>query len=425
MVGMKLSLYILIVLLPLLFFTPKAHAQTIKPACLWEICSVDTMKMSRDRARENANNPAYDTEISRQLQDVKDTEATHVAIGTAYDEEFVPYLKRWVAIARQKGLKVWFRGNWSSWEGWFDHAKTMTPQEHITQTATFIKTHPELFENGDIFDACPECEGSGKWPQTAKDQEYRDFIKQQHASSSAAFAAIGKKVRTDLPTMIGGHAKDVMDQATINDLNKTVSIDHYVKDRANMKLYIDYFRDTFGAKTMVSEFGAPIPDINGDMTEDQQAAYVNEILQELYKQKSSVVGLNYFVLNDGSTELENMDGSKRKVYDILKSYFSPMTIKGTVTNTLGDPLKDIQISASDGAQIKTDRNGKYELVVPAQPLTLSINSTVYPSTSSAVAVPASREAVIKDFQLRPLKPDAIYQIREYLQKMKLAKFRNH
>jgi hypothetical protein len=408
--------------------TPQPAKQETKNSCLWEICSVDTMKISRDRARENEANPTFDTEIKREMQMIKATGAQYVALGTPYDEEFIPYLKRWVTIARSEGLHVWFRGNWSGWEGWFDYPKTMTPKEHLQKTAIFIKTHAELFQNGDIFDACPECEGSNKWPQNLMDQEYRDFIKEQRATNSAAFAAIGKDVRTDIPTMIGGHAKDVLDQETIDALDHHVAIDHYVKDLATMQEYINYFRDTFQSKVMISEFGAPVPDLNGNMNEDEQAAFVESILSELYKQKDTVMGLNYFVLNDGSTTLTNDDGSKRKVYETLRSYFSPQTIKGTVTNTLGDPLKDIAVVSSESAtQTKTDTKGQYILTIPAKDQTLSTTSTTYTSTSSAITVNKNREVITKDFVVKPLYPDAIYQIREFLQKVRLerAKTRTH
>ncbi|MDP3888564.1 MAG: hypothetical protein Q8Q24_00825, partial [bacterium] len=90
---------------------------------IMEFKSIDTMKYSRDIAREKLNDPSFDKVIDTQVKNIADTGATHVAIATPYDEEFLPILKRWVSSARKYNLKVWFRGNWSGWEGWFDYPK--------------------------------------------------------------------------------------------------------------------------------------------------------------------------------------------------------------------------------------------------------------------------------------------------------------
>lgn len=79
----------------------------------WAFQSVDTMKHSRDLAREKLHDDSYDAVIDREVRSIADIGATHVAIATPYDEEFVPYLKRWVSAARKYHLAVWFRGNFS------------------------------------------------------------------------------------------------------------------------------------------------------------------------------------------------------------------------------------------------------------------------------------------------------------------------
>lgn len=410
-----------------LLITPHAHAQTTTTTassstapCIWQICSVDTMKMSRDDARQYGNDPSFDATISAQMQLIKGTGANYVAIDTPYDSEFIPYLTRWVTIARQNGLKVWFRGNWSGWEGWFDYPKTVTPSQHIQMTYNFIKSNPSLFANGDIFDACPECDMAGYWPETASDGAYTDFIQQETASNAAAFKSIGKNVITNITSVIGGHAKTIMDQATVNALDGVVSIDHYVPDVATMSAYINYFNTAFHAKTMVAEFGAPIPDINGNMTEDQQASFVDSILNDLYLQKNMVVGLNYYVLNNGSTALVNSDGSKREVYNTLREYFSPGTIVGKVTDNLGTPLANIPITASDSATVTTtDIDGNYQLVVPAEPTTITIDDQSYASASSTVAFSDDTRTVEQNFTLTPVSSSSANTLAELTRQLNL------
>src|SRR5690606_12731663 len=96
----------------ILFAIPKT-SYTASPEQLWEIRAVDTMKFSRDAAREDIP----DSAIIAELTAIKQVGATHVGIATPYDEEFYPMLKRWVEHARDLDLKIWFRGNFSGWEG--------------------------------------------------------------------------------------------------------------------------------------------------------------------------------------------------------------------------------------------------------------------------------------------------------------------
>src|SRR3989344_1486296 len=82
-------------------------ATYLKPTLkFWQVQAVDTMKFSRDMARAKLNDPEFDVVINQQIHAIADTGANYVAIGTPYDDEFVPILKRWVAAARRYGLSV-------------------------------------------------------------------------------------------------------------------------------------------------------------------------------------------------------------------------------------------------------------------------------------------------------------------------------
>lgn len=117
----KLFTYIVVVFS--FFLGPNfTYASNTHPE-LWPVRSIDTMKTSRDKARAELNNPDFDTQIEKELTLIKEIGANYVAIDTPYDKEFLPFLKRWISLARKMGLKVWFRGNWSNWEGWFEYEK--------------------------------------------------------------------------------------------------------------------------------------------------------------------------------------------------------------------------------------------------------------------------------------------------------------
>ena len=152
--------FILLILLFLSLSVNTAHAQEKTKPTWWKIQSIDTMKYSRDKAREKLADPSFDAIIEMQIRDIAQTGATHVAIGTPYDNEFLPFLKRWVDTARKYNLKIWFRGNFSGWEGWFDYPP-ISREEHLKLTEKFIKENNNLFKDGDIFISCPECENGG------------------------------------------------------------------------------------------------------------------------------------------------------------------------------------------------------------------------------------------------------------------------
>lgn len=333
---------------------------------LWKYQCIDTMKTSRDRARSWGGRKDVSELIEKEVKIISEIGANCIVIDTPYDDEFVPFLKSWVGIARKYDLSVWFRGNWSQWEGWFDYPKEMTPREHLTKTSQFITNHSDLFADGDAFDPCPECEGNGYWRVPDDNEEFREFKRSQKRALDEVFDKIGKKVITNRLSVIGGRAKDVFDAKTYDALDHEVTIDHYVESAALMEEYIRYFADEFNTKTFVGEFGAPIPDINGPMDEEKQAAFIDEVFAVLYTNRTNVIGVNYWVLTDGTTALLNPDGTARKAVEVLKNYFLPARISGVIVNTIDENLSAMKIRTSDGtAQTTSDESGRFQLTVPA------------------------------------------------------------
>ncbi|MDP3941875.1 MAG: hypothetical protein Q8Q49_06230 [bacterium] len=327
----------------LMFLLPKEQAAT-SSSKLWSVQAVDTMKYSRDPSREKLNDPSYDLVIAKQVQDVARIGATHIAIATPYDEEFLPIMKRWVQAARRNQLKVWFRGNLSGWEKWFGYSK-ITREEHIAKTKAFILNHPELFEDGDIFMGCPECEngGPGDPRQTGDVAAYRRFLIQEHASMRDAFRQIGKNVTVDYNSMNGDVARLVMDRDTTSELGGTVVIDHYVRTPEQLVRDVQEIARDSGGSVILGEFGVPILDINGQMTEDEQANWVSDALKLLVS-VPELKGINYWVNLGGSTSLYNQDGSPRKVVGTLTAYFNPKILSIRIVDPLGDEIGNATVS---------------------------------------------------------------------------------
>ena len=327
---------------------------------MWPIQSIDTMKYSRDIARERLHDKSFDIVIERQGKAIAETGATHIALATPYDEEFVPFLKRWVAAARVHGLNVWFRGNLSGWEGWFGYPK-ITREEHIQKTQTFIASHPELFADGDIFVSCPECEngGPGDPRQTGDTEAYRAFLIASAKSAADAFQKIGKKVDTNLASMNGDVARLVMDKATTKALGGSVTIDHYVRTPEQLVRDAAALALKSAGQIVLGEFGAPIPDIHGTMTEDEQVRWIDGALEKL-STEPSVRGINYWLSVGGSTELWTADGKPKKAVAALTRYFKPHVAYGFVRDGLGRPIGGAELSAGEWST-KTDKHGYFSL----------------------------------------------------------------
>jgi len=293
-------------------------SQANKP---WQIESIDTMKYSRDQARAGLNNLSYTKEVNQQVQAIAQTGANYIAIDTPYDDEFAPVLSLWVHVARANGLHIWFRGNWSGWEGWFNYP-SIDQATHIAKTKQFILEHKDLFENGDIFTACPECENGYKLNTGDPTQvnNFRQFLISETTVEKQAFATIGKNVQVGYISMNADVAKAVMDKATTQKLGGVVVIDHYVQTPEELASEVSYLAQLSGGKIILGEFGAPIPDLQGTMTDQQQKDWIESALQLLSVQKD-LIGVNYWVNEGGSTALWNTDGTAKPAVSVISNFY--------------------------------------------------------------------------------------------------------
>ena len=289
---------------------------------VWEIKSIDTMKYSRDPAGEKLNDPTFDRTIDGQVKAIAQTGATHVALGTPYDEKFISFLNRWVQAARKYNLKVWFRGNFSGWEGWFGYKKDLTREGHLALMRQFINRNGELFQNGDLFTPCPECEngGAGDPRQTRDIKGFRIFMIEEFQAANIEFRTIGKNVRT-VSSMNYDVANLVMDEQTANAVGDLVVIDHYVKEPQKLAYDVGNLSQKTQSKIMLGEFGTPIPDIHGKQTAEEQAGWIDESLNLIQRQEE-IIGLNYWVGFGGSTAIFNSDYSAKPAAEILKKYYT-------------------------------------------------------------------------------------------------------
>lgn len=355
-------------------YPQKLKADTQKT--LWQVQSIDTMKFSRDLARQKQNDKNFEEIIDTQINNIAETGATHVAIGTPYDEEFLPFLEKWVKTTREYNLGVWFRGNWSGWEGWFGY-KQITPDEHIQKTKHFILINQDLFEDGDIFTSCTECENGGPGdPRDTKDVTgYRQFLVREYQTMELAFDTIGKSVAANYFSMNGDVAYLVMDKKTTEALGGVVVIDHYVADPEQLSQDLIRLADRSGGKVVLGEFGVPIPNIHGYMTSEQQADWIDSALAGLSKM-DGLIGINYWTSVGGSTQIWDSDGSERETVGVLKSYYSPRVVSGRIINELGRPIRNAKASG-EAKEAFSDKKGDFELVIAPSTQEITINAEGY------------------------------------------------
>jgi hypothetical protein len=377
-----------------------------KPAERWKFQSIDTMKYSRDVAREKLSDASFDRVIDQQVKNIASTGATHVAIATPYDEEFYPFLKRWVDSARRNNLNVWFRGNWSGWEGWFEYPD-ITREEHINKTREFIISKRDLFKDGDIFSACPECENGGPGdPRSNGDLiGHRQFLVNEYKVTKAAFRRINKKVASNYLSMNGDVARLVMDKNTTKSLDGIVAVDHYVSTPEKLAEDVKEFARLSGGKVVLGEMGAPIPDIHGDMTEEQQAEWIKKALGMLIEMPE-VEGINYWTNTGSSTELWDGDGNPKLAVGELTAIFNAPVVKVVVKDETGRNIRNTYLTL-EGNKYKADRNGFYFLPFIEGYDDIEVKAQGYITSTAKLVNEVEMQIVLKKE-----KEDAVFKFRK-------------
>jgi hypothetical protein len=404
---MRLSLILVCLISLLVIFFP-AHTSAQTSATWWPVQSIDTMKMSRDSARAHLNDVEFASQIDIQIKHIADVGATHVSIDTPYDEEFFPYLKTWVDTARRYNLKVWFRGNWAGWEGWFNYQR-IGRDEHLQKTVNFINLHHDIFQSGDIFTACPECENGGPGdPRKNNDVVgHRQFLLTEYQAITTTFSKYHLQVAANYVSANADVARLVMDKDTTTALGGIVVIDHYVATPKQLSTDIKDIADQTGGKIVLGEFGAPIPDINGNMTGDSQAEWIDEALSEL-TELPQLVGVNYWVNTGGSTEIWNEKNQPLPAVAVIAKYFHPEVYSGWVKNTLGIPLGNATVIYRNHTY-NTDMRGTFNLPVVAPPQQITVSAPGY--NSQGVLLASSQEIVT--VTLFKTHPGIFYKIAEF------------
>lgn len=375
----------------------------------WKVQSVDTMKYSRDLARERLDDKSFEKVIDSQVKSIAQSGATHISLGTPYDKQFIPFLKKWVQASRSHGLRIWFRGNFSGWEGWFDYPK-ITRDQHLALTKEFLANNLELFVDGDIFSPCPECENGGPGdPRAIGDVAgYRDFVIKEYEITQTFFKNKSKAVLTGFFSSNMDVSSLVYDKDTLEKTGGLLVVDHYVASPQKLLTDLAKLHEKTGANIVLGEFGVPIPDIHGDMSEMQQASWLDEFLQGVI-QLPFVVGLNYWTNTGGSTELWRANGAETKAVGVIKKYFKPNIISGKIVNDLGVPLEGVHITSGQ-REYYTDSEGTFALPTFEKSVNVNIYRSGYNKLVTSLGATGEKISLTKE------KPSLVYRFRVWLYK---------
>lgn len=383
---------------------------------LFPVQSIDTMKSSRDIAIKMLRNPnSFAPMIDRQMLLIKEAGATHVAIDTPYDTEFLPVLKLWVASARSHNLSVLFRGNFSGWEGWFEYPR-IDRATHKKLLQNFLHNNPELFQSGDVFTPCMECEngGPGDPRQTGDIDGYNTFLADEAKIAATEFASQVRYINI-YPSMNADIARDIIGPKAIRAFGGIILIDHYTSTTKQFIKDIETIPEQINARVGLGEFGAPIPDLNGSMTQTQQARYINELFTAMYEHRENIPLVNYWTLTGGSTALINEDGTPREAYFTVQNYFKAFNVYGVIYNPLGEVVSGAKVSI-DGTPYSVISDGTYQIFVPRQYKKITIQADGYASEMIILPSDSTTTVITKDIRLQPSEPNWWYNTRAYLYK---------
>ncbi|MBI1862873.1 carboxypeptidase regulatory-like domain-containing protein [Candidatus Microgenomates bacterium] len=160
------------------------------------------------------------------------------------------------------------------------------------------------------------------------------------------------------------------------------------------------------------EYGAPIPDIHGNLTEDQQNELIRRNLMALVEIRDIVGGINYWTAFGGSTEIFNgADKSPRKAAKTLESYYNPLMISGNIQDEFGGAISGATVS-NGVSNATTNILGNYSLMATPDHLTLAVTKNNFKSQTIAVAEKDGEKNYSKNVALITEKHDFGYYVRK-------------
>lgn len=299
----------------------------------WPIQSIDAMKSTKDAVCYQHSDAWIDMWVTR----AGELGANYVAISTPYDSpscgDALAYTKKWIAIIRKHGLKVWHRDMPLAFEGIYSTPKS-NASNFIDLITNYIKANPDEYENGDIFTPIPEPQNGGilgvtycaqSICQFSSAQAFNAWLRNSMTASQNAFDSIGKTgvnigyFGFDGFVTWGDHNPDwhgILDNATLQQMGN-ITIDHYPEVvNETMQQGLDTLQQKYPTfPIIIGEWGA-VTGVNVDqqIQTDMGAAKTH-----------NVIGFNYWQFGPGGSgeQLINSDFSSRSAFFAVQSFYKP------------------------------------------------------------------------------------------------------
>lgn len=258
--------------------------------------SLDTMKASRDsNSWTNQQKKDHCNAIAQFCPDI-----THISMDCFYDlpvYHSATYVQEWCDAIHDTGKKIWFRGV-PAWDG-------LTAAQSITNISDLISDNTLWFENGDIFEYCPEShpymfsDPPDNWNNSTVvwSQWHADMI----AGADAAFSGISKSgVITTIQSIVSSYwTQGDVKASALTAFDNQISIDYYpldlldpVKAVKSMMNTLNTLHGTYPtADIIISEIGVMN---TKNPTDTQQREILRAALNEL-STLDYITGVSYWV----------------------------------------------------------------------------------------------------------------------------------
>ncbi|HSW97430.1 MAG TPA: hypothetical protein VLF89_06405 [Candidatus Saccharimonadales bacterium] len=298
----------------------------------WQMQSISTMKVSKDIVCH----PQSQSFIEKWVDTAKDLGVNYIAVETPYDSpscgNSVAYTNLWISVIRSKGLHVWHRHSFMSFEGIYSTTKD-SGKNYLQLIADYIKANPDQFASDDIFTPIPEPQNGGisgvtYCPQNicmfSSAKQFNQWIRDAIDISQTTFASInlGGKVKIGYFGFDGfvtwgnnnPQWSGILEAATVDKMGN-ITIDHYPEAVGDtMAEDLKKLRKKYPkTPVVIGEWGT----IGGGDTVTQVKNTMGAVAAD-----KNIVGFNYWQMSSGGNEtLINDDFSHKPNFAAVQSFF--------------------------------------------------------------------------------------------------------
>ncbi len=298
----------------------------------WQIQSISSMKVSKDIVCH----PQSRTYIEKWVDTAKELGVNYIAVETPYDNpscgDSVAYTKLWISVIRSKGLHVWHRHSFLSFEGIYSTTKDAN-KDYLQLIGDYIKANPDAFAPDDIFTPIPEPQNGGisgvtYCPQNvcmfSSAKQFNQWLRDAIDDSQSAFTAInlGKKIKVGYFGFDGfvtwgnnnPQWSGILEPATVEKMGN-ITIDHYPEAVGDtMAEDLKKLRKKYPkTPVFIGEWGT----IGGGDTVTQVKNTMGAVAAD-----KNIVGFNYWQMSSGGNEtLINDDFSHKPNFATVQSFF--------------------------------------------------------------------------------------------------------